>query len=414
MSNGGFGSSVMARLDQLGAISSEPERLTRLPFTAAHRAALDQLAVWMQAAGMTTRMDQVGNLIGRYEGDDPSAPVLLLGSHIDSVVDAGRYDGPLGIVAAIEAVGALHAAGERLPFPIEVVAFCDEEGVRFTTTFLGSRALCGMLDPAVLSVVDRDGVSLADALAAFGGDPANLDAAAYPEGSIRAFLEVHIEQGPVLEAEDRPVGIVTAIQGQSRLIVTMDGMAGHAGTIPMGHRRDALAGAAEAILFVERRCAAVPDLVGTVGRIDAQPGAINVIPGRATFTIDVRAPNDIVRIQAADEIARAIQAIAAARGLACAIGREHDQPAVSCAPRLQRWLAQAVRAEGLPVRYLASGAGHDAMAMAGFCPSAMLFVRCKDGISHNPLESITTDDADSAVRVLVRVLRALADSKATT
>ncbi len=404
----------MARLDQLGRISADDGRLNRQPFTPAHRAAIDLVRTWMHEAGMTTRVDPIGNLIGRYEGADPSAPVMMLGSHIDTVVDAGRYDGPLGILVGVAAVGALNEAGERLPFPVEVAAFCDEEGVRFSTTFLGSKAICGTLDPAVLEIRDRDGISIAQALVAFGGDPTRLAEAAYAPGSIRAFLEVHIEQGPVLEAEDRAVGIVTAIQGQSRLAVVLDGMAGHAGTVPMAHRRDALAGAAEVILFVERRCAATPDLVGTVGRIDAQPGAVNVIPGRALLTLDIRAPNDGLRSSAVEEIVQAIRRIAAARGLGCTIGREHDQPAATCAPRLQRWLAQALRAEGLPVKYLSSGAGHDTMAMAGFCPAGMLFVRCKGGISHNPLESITIDDAGTAARVVLRVLRDLADPKART
>jgi allantoate deiminase len=413
MSELAFGPELMARLDELGRISSDGDRLNRQPFTPAHRAAIERVAAWMREAGMTTRVDPIGNLIGRYEGIDPAAPVLLIGSHIDSVVDAGRYDGPLGILTGVAAVQALHGSGLRLPFPVEVVAFCDEEGVRFPTTFLGSKAICGTLDPAVLELRDKEGISVAQALAAFGGDPARLTEAAYPPGSIRAFLEVHIEQGPLLEAEERPLGIVTAIQGQSRLAVVLDGMAGHAGTVPMAHRRDALAGAAEAILAVERRCAASPDLVGTVGRIDAQPGAVNVIPGRAMFTLDVRAPNDTLRKAAVDEIVQTIHRIAVSRGLGCAIGREHDQPATSCAPRVQRWLAQALRGEGMPVKYLSSGAGHDAMAMAEFCPAGMLFVRCKAGVSHNPLESITVEDADAAVRVVLRVLHDLAQPEAT-
>lgn len=414
MTRGTFGQQLMDWLDQLGQISNDLGRLNRQPFTKAHRAALDRITAWMHEAGMSTRIDPVGNLIGRYEGADPAAPVLVLGSHIDSVIDAGRYDGPLGILVGVAAVQALHDAGQVLPFPVEVVAFCDEEGVRFPTTLLGSKAICGTLDPAALEVRDQDGVSVAQALAAFGGDPSRLAEVAYAPGSIRAFLEVHIEQGPVLEAEDRAVGIVTAIQGQSRLVVALDGMAGHAGTVPMAHRRDALAGAAEAILFVERRCAASPDLVGTVGRIDAQPGAVNVIPGRCLFTLDIRAPNDHLRGQAVDDIVQGIQRIAASRGLGCTIAREHDQPATVCAPRLQRWLARACRAEGQPVKYLSSGAGHDAMVMAGFCPAGMLFVRCKAGISHNPLESITPEDADTAVRIVLRVLRDLGDLEEDT
>jgi hydantoinase/carbamoylase family amidase len=409
-----YGPCLMGRLDEMGRISSEPDRLVRLPFTPAHRVAIDRVGAWMQEAGMTIRVDPIGNLIGRYPGNDPNAPAVLVGSHIDSVVDAGRYDGPLGVLAGVEAVRVLYARDEHLAFPIDVAAFCDEEGVRFTTTFLGSRALCGTLDQAVFGVRDRDGISLAEALRAFGGDPDRIDQAAYPRGSVQAYLEVHIEQGPVLEAEDRALGIVTAIQGQSRMVVCVDGIAGHAGTVPMGHRRDALAGAAEMILFVERRCSATPELVGTVGRIDVQPGAVNVIPGRVLFSVDLRAPNDLVRSEAAGELVQGIQRIAATRGLACSIAREHDQSAVWCSPRLQRQLAQALRAEGLPVKYLASGAGHDAMAMADLCPAAMLFVRCKGGISHNPLESIAVEDADVAVRVLLRFLRDFAPFEASS
>ncbi|WP_222183055.1 allantoate amidohydrolase [Geminicoccus harenae] len=403
---------LMARLDELGRVSTDPGRLNRQPYTAAHRQAIELVAGWMQAAGMATRVDAIGNLIGRYEGEDPAAPVVLIGSHLDTVVDAGRYDGALGVLAGVQVVAALHDGGERLPFPVEVVAFCDEEGVRFPTTFLGSKAICGTLDPGVLELPDGAGVTVGAALRAFGGDPDALASVAYPPGSLRAFLEVHIEQGPVLEAEDRPLGIVTAIQGQSRLAVVLDGMAGHAGTVPMGHRRDALAGAAEIALLVERRCSAAPDLVGTVGRLEVLPGAVNVIPGRAMLTLDIRSPSDLVRGQAVAELVQAIHGIAAARGLGCTVAREHDQPANVCAPRLQRVLAQAMRAEGVPVKYLPSGAGHDAMAMAAICPTAMLFVRCGGGISHNPLESMTLPDADLALRVLLRALRLLALPKA--
>ena len=405
MSDLAFGPALMARLDELARMSTDEGRLNRQPFTPAHRDAIDLLSEWMRMAGLATRIDPIGNLIGRLEGDDPEAPVLLLGSHIDSVIDAGRYDGPLGILVAVAALQALHDAGQKLPFPVEVVAFCDEEGVRFPTTFLGSKAICGTLTPEVLGLSDRNGITIADALTAFGGEPDRLMEAAYPPGSIRGFIEVHIEQGPVLEGSDRALGIVSAIQGQSRLAVVLDGVAGHAGTVPMEHRRDALAGAAEAILLVERRCASVPGLVGTSGRIEVLPGAANVIPGRAMVTLDIRAPADGTRDEAVCDIVSGIQQIAARRGLACSIAREHDQAATVSAPRVQRWLADAMRAEGLPVNYLASGAGHDAMALAEHCPAGMLFVRCKDGISHNPLESITTDDADAAVRVILRTLR---------
>ena len=398
------GPRLMARLDELGQVSAEPGRLVRLPFTPQHRQALDLVGGWMADAGMQVRVDAIGNLVGRYEGTSPDAAAILIGSHLDSVIDAGRYDGPLGVLAGIEAVAALHADGIRLPFAVEIVGFCDEEGVRFTSTFLGSRALCGTFDPRTLALRDRDGVTIAEALTGFGLDPERIGAAARRRDEILAYLEVHIEQGPVLEVEDRRLGIVTAIQGQSRLVVTVEGMAGHAGTLPMALRRDALAGAAEIVLFVERRCAALTDMVGTVGALEVRPGAINVVPGEVILTIDLRSPNDLTRSEITAEVEQACRSIAAARGLGVSVARSHEQRAVACAPRLQRQLAAALRAEGLPVKYLSSGAGHDAMAVAEIWPVGMLFVRCRGGISHHPSESITTEDADAAVRVLRRWL----------
>ena len=411
MSRATFGPELMARLEQLARCSTDPDRLNRQPFTPAHREAINQVAIWMRAAGLATRIDALGNLIGRSEGLHPTAPALLMGSHIDTVINAGRFDGPLGILVPLAALQVLHDQGRALPFPVEIIAFCDEEGVRFPTTFLGSKAICGTLELEVLALTDRAGITIKKALEDFGCDPVRLREAAYPPGSIRAFIEVHIEQGPVLEAEDRALGIVSAIQGQSRFAVSIDGVAGHAGTVPMEHRRDALAGAAEAILLLERRCAAYAGVVGTVGLIEALPGAVNVIPGRALFTMDVRAPDDRVRLQAVDEMVAELKQIVARRGLQCAVLREHDQPATSCSPKVQRWLAQALRAEGLPVKYLASGAGHDSMAIATICPVGMLFVRCENGISHNPAESITAGDAELAVRVILRVLKSLADQE---
>ncbi|UEM05979.1 allantoate amidohydrolase [Skermanella rosea] len=400
-----LGRTLMDRLDRFAAISAEPGALTRLFLTPEHRAAADRLMAWMAEAGMAARIDPAGNVVGRYEGTRPGLPALLIGSHIDTVRNAGRYDGNLGVLAGVAAVSELHRRGERLPFAIEVVGFGDEEGVRFPITLTGSRALAGRFDPAALDAVDADGIGYADALRAFGGDPDAIASAARDPADILAYVEAHIEQGPVLEAENLGVGIVTGINGASRYAVTVGGTAGHAGTVPMSLRRDAVAGAAEMILSVERRARAIPDLVATVGRIEARPGAVNVIPGEAIFTIDIRSPDDTVRLAAMEAIADDFAAIAARRALTLSIGKTHDAPATACAPALIDRLSAAVERCGLHARRLPSGAGHDAMAIASLCPVGMLFTRCRGGISHNPAESITVEDADLTVRVLLEFIR---------
>jgi allantoate deiminase len=367
MSGLAFGPALMARLDELASFSDEPDRLTRLYLSPAHRRAMGQVAAWM--------------------------------------TEAGRYDGALGVLAGIAAVDALHRAGERLPVALEVIAFGDEEGVRFPTTLTGSRAIAGTLDPGALDARDGEGLSLRAALAASGcnGD-ASAGCARRPEDTL-AYLEVHIEQGPVLEAENLPVGVVTAINGASRWRVAVRGEAGHAGTVPMALRRDALAAAAEMVLTVEREGRAMEDLVATVGQIEARPGAVNVVPGEVRFAVDVRAPSDAVRKAACAVLEAAFAAIAERRGVTLAIERFHDAAAVSCNPALIEQLTAAVGRAGIAPRLLPSGAGHDAMALAALCPIAMLFVRCARGISHNPAEAISALDADLAVRVLLDVLR---------
>ncbi|UEM23649.1 allantoate amidohydrolase [Skermanella mucosa] len=399
------GRALMDRLDRFAAISAEPDALTRLFLTPEHRAAADRLMAWMTEAGMTARIDPAGNVVGRYEGTRPGLPALLIGSHIDTVRNAGKYDGNLGVLAGVAAVAELHRSGERLPFAVEVIGFGDEEGVRFPVTLTGSRALAGRFDPAALDAVDADGIGYPDALRAFGGDPDQIASAARDPADVLAYVEAHIEQGPVLESEDLGVGIVTGINGASRYTVTISGTAGHAGTVPMTLRRDALAGAAEMVLAVERHAQAVPDLVATVGRIEARPGAVNVIPGGAVFTIDIRSPDDAARVAAMEAIADDFAAIAARRALTHAIGKTHEAPATACAPELIERLSAAVRRCGLPPRRLPSGAGHDAMAVASLCPVGMLFTRCRGGISHNPGESITVEDADLTVRVLLDFIR---------
>lgn len=395
---------IMRRADELARCTELADGLTRVCMSSEMRAAYDLVRGWMLAAGMSVREDAVGNIVGRYEGEQSGAPCLLTGSHLDTVRNAGRYDGMLGVITPIECVQALHDAGRRLPFAIEVVGFCDEEGVRFATTFLGSRAIAGTFDPKALDAKDRNGVTMRDALRAFGGDPDGIPKAAKRPDEVLGFVELHIEQGPVLEAEELAVGTVTAINGFTRLAVRVRGMAGHAGTVPMNLRKDALAATAECILAVERIAQSTRHLVGTVGRIDALPGAINVIPGNVTFTVDVRAPVDALREKARDDIIAAIEGITARRGLEAVVEITQESGVAACAPHLMDQLDRAIAAEGMKPMRLPSGAGHDGMAIRTLTDICMLFVRCKAGISHNPAEAITVEDAEAGARVLGRFI----------
>ncbi|UHC18107.1 allantoate amidohydrolase [Methylobacterium currus] len=402
-----LGTAVMARLDDLARFSADADGLTRLYLTPAHAGAARQVAAWMEEAGMSTRLDAAATVVGRYEAATPSAPTLLLGSHIDTVRHAGRYDGNLGVVTAIAAVKVLHEAGERLPFAVEVLAFGDEEGVRFPVTLTGSRALAGLVRPDALACCDRDGVSLAQALRDFGCDPDGVSGLARDPAAVLGYLEVHIEQGPVLEEAELPVGIVTAIAGASRLVVTVEGRAGHAGTVPMGLRHDALAAAAEMVLAIEAEAKANPDLVATVGQIEVPRGAVNVIPALTRFSLDLRSPSDAVRHAALAHLHAAFDAIAERRGVRVSAQGSYDEPAVACAPGLMDAVADGISRLGLRPLSLASGAGHDGLALAGLCPIGMIFVRCAGGLSHSPAESVTAADVDVATRLLVDVLRHL-------
>jgi allantoate deiminase len=390
----------MQRCDALARHSELPEGLTRVFLSPQGRAAGEAVLGWMREAGMQAALDAMGNAVGRYEGERAGLPCLMLGSHLDTVRDAGRYDGMLGVISAIECVDALNRQKKKLPFAIEVIGFGDEEGVRFGTTLLGSRAIAGTLAPEVLETKDASGTSMADAMRAFGLEPNSIGKARRSKGSVLAYTELHIEQGPVLEAEGLPVGVVTAINGFSRLRVALRGEAGHAGTVPMALRRDALAAAAECIVMVEGVAKNVPELVATVGRIEAKPGAINVIPGEVLFTIDVRAPVDDVRLEAVDELKSLISKIAQRRKLRLEIETLQDFGSSACAPWLMRQLERAVEARGVRVRRLPSGAGHDGMAIKAIADIAMLFVRCKGGVSHNPAEAITEEDAAIGAAVL--------------
>jgi allantoate deiminase len=389
---------ALARLSELDG------GLTRIYLSDEQRRANELVLGWMREAGMSARLDAAGNCVGRYEGEHPGLPALVLGSHLDTVRDAGKYDGMLGVVAGIECVHALNARGQRLPFAVEVIGFADEEGTRFNATLLGSRAVAGTFRKEVLDAVDRQGISMREALRRFDLDPERIGEAAKRREDVLAYAELHIEQGPVLEAEGVPVGVVTAINGANRYAVEIDGMAGHAGTVPMTLRQDAMAAAAECVLAVERRASAEAELVGTVGKLECLPGAVNVVPGKVRFTIDVRSPRDGSRLAAAADLVREMQAICDRRGVSVKIAKTHEGKTAPCAGWLQAQVGEAIAAEGLPVRKLPSGAGHDGMAMIDLADIGMLFVRCEKGISHNPAEAITLADAEIGARVFLRFI----------
>ena len=402
-----FGPALMRRLDALGTITEIPGQLTRRYLSPAHLAAMRQAEAWMVEAGMSVRTDPLFSLFGRYEGKTPGAPAILIGSHLDTVIDAGRYDGGLGVLAATAVVAELSRKGERLDHAVEVAAFGEEEGSRFPTHILTSSALIGAVKPALLDAKDADGMTVREALAAAGGDARAYRSCARKKGEIAAYLELHIEQGPVLEAKGLPLGAVTAINGSVRSIVTVNGFAGHAGTVPMGARRDALTAASEMILALERLAASERDLVATVGRVKVLPGAQNVIPGRVEFTIDMRSPFDAVRRRTHTRLIADLRRIAKQRGLGIDIDTFQENPAVSLDAGIIEAVSEAIAACGQDTLRLPSGAGHDAGIMAKLCPSGMIFLRCKDGISHNPAESITVEDADLGVRALLEAVRRL-------
>ena len=395
---------IYQRARQLSRIADEPGRTTRLFASPAMRAANRLVAGWMREAGLKTRLDAAGNLIGYYPGQTPNAKVLLLGSHLDTVRDAGAFDGPLGVLLAIACVAKLHQARRRLPFALEVIGFSDEEGVRYQTTYLGSKALIGKLTRRELQLRDADGVTLAKALAAFGGKPENLRSARKAARNLVGYLETHIEQGPVLEREHLSVGVVTAIAGQARARVTFQGEAGHAGTVPMALRRDALTAAAAWIQAVEQLARRTPGLMATVGQLQVGPGAGNVIPGQVQLSLDVRHARDGVRAVAWRRLQQLAQKIARQRHLRVQFKMMHSAAAVACAREFTQTLAQAVQKHQPRVLRLPSGAGHDAAVMAAITPVAMLFVRCRRGISHHPAESVRVADIAIALRVMTDFL----------
>jgi allantoate deiminase len=385
-------------INALGTISAEPDRLVRLFLTPEHRRAADRVAAWMREAGLEVSEDALGTVRGRLDGPKR----LLIGSHIDTVIDAGKYDGPFGVVAGILAVDHFIRAGKRLPFGIDVLAFGDEEGSRFPATLSSSAACAGLPRTETLQLADRNGVTLADAVKAYGKSLDDIPKAAYRAGEAAAYVEVHIEQGPVLETRNQPLGVVTAIIGQTYLNMEFLGEAGHAGTVPMMLRRDALAGAAEAMLLGERLARDTKgEVVATVGRMTVGPGASNVIPGSVVVIFDIRSGSEAARAKLAEALKSGVREIADRRHLGLTITSTREVATTPCHPAIQDNFAEAIRALGAEPLRLGSGAGHDGQAMAKLCPIGMLFVRCRGGISHNPMEYASPRDLGLAVAALI-------------
>jgi len=384
--------------------------LTVTYLTAAHRQCAQQLHAWMRDCGFDeVEHDALGNVVARYWGEAGSqSRRLLTGSHFDTVRNAGKYDGRLGILAAMRLVALQRERRRRWPFTLELIAFAEEEGQRFATSFLSAGAIVGQWDPGVLQRRDAAGLSLEEALRSAGLDPQGAAALARKPDQVLGFLEVHIEQGPVLHTLDLPLGVVTSINGSVRMLVDLEGTASHAGTTPMAMRRDAACAAAEVVRHVEERCAAEDGLVGTVGMLQVPSGSINVVPGRCSFSLDVRAPSDAQRDGAVADILRHLDQVCSRRGIGKRVDTLMSVPAAPSDPALQAAWERVVDSLGLPVHRMCSGAGHDAMRMALLCPQAMLFLRCGNGgISHNPLETVTADDAQLAVDALDRMLEQL-------
>ncbi|AJQ93433.1 allantoate amidohydrolase [Gynuella sunshinyii] len=394
---------VLQRCDILAGISQTAGIVDRRYLTPEHRRANDQVQQWMQQAGLNTWQDAAGNQWGRLASSNREARTLIIGSHLDTVPNAGKYDGIVGVLAPLALVAWLQQHQIALPFHLDIVGFGDEEGVRFGTTLLGSRALTGSWPEQWRELSDGE-LTLPQALEQFGSSFEAISQAAVDPQQLLGYFEFHIEQGPVLEGLDLPLGVVTAIAGARRFNIELCGMAGHAGTVPMELRQDALMGAAELMQVIES-IARDTGIVATVGRISAAPGAVNVIPGRVELSLDIRSEDDQLRDQALADIEGAAQALCQRRGLEISWTQIHSAAAVQCDPQLTNLLASAI---GEPAHRLPSGAGHDAMVMAQICPMAMLFMRCEKGISHHPAEAITESDLAEALMAMHRFLPQLA------
>ncbi|MDF2684793.1 MAG: Zn-dependent hydrolase [Brevibacillus sp.] len=400
------------RLMQLSSIGTqEVGGITRLSFSPEERAAKDLVTGFMKEAGLSVREDEVGNLIGRKEGTNPNAPVVLIGSHMDSVPSGGNFDGPLGVLSGVEALQTMNEQGVETEHPIEVIAFTDEEGTRFGYGMIGSRGIAGLLKEDELVSRDEAGISIAEAMANVGLDPAQISKAAREPGSVKAYVELHIEQGKVLESRDLSVGIVSGVAGPLWLKFILEGEAGHAGATPMNMRKDPLAAAAEVMLVIERQAARQEISVGTVGKLQVFPGGVNIIPGRVEFTLDLRDVDIQVRDQVEQAIMAEAEAICAKRGVKLQVELlQRINPAV-CSEEIRSAIQAACAAEGLETITLPSGAGHDCMQLTELCPVGMIFARSKDGISHNPAEYTSKEDCGNGAQVLYRTVLSLASGK---
>jgi allantoate deiminase len=401
---------IVERLQALAVHTSVPGEMTRLTLSPAHKAAADQVAAWFSLAGLETYTDALGTVVGRFASNNPHAKTLLIGSHIDTVPNGGIYDGNLGVLAGLAVVEELIREARRLPFHIEVLAFADEEGVRFGSTLTSSKAVAGKFNADALDEADADGMTRRTALAAFGCKPDEWAGIARDPAQLIGYVEVHIEQGPVLEAEGEALGIVTAIAGCSRGTIALTGTAGHAGTLPMAMRQDALTGAAAVILMIERLGQEMEGLTATVGVLDVPGAAVNVVPGRATLSYDIRSSDDRSRVRGVAMALGRAKEIAELRGLGIDIDMRYAAPAATSDPALVAALTASVESLGGRGLALPSGAGHDAMAFRGVCPQAMLFVRCREGISHNPAEFCAPEDIELAARALHATVLTLAET----
>ena len=402
---------ALLRCDELAAFSSMDDAICRTFLTPEHKRANLQVAAWMEAAGMRIWTDEAGNCCGRYASKNENAAVVILGSHLDTVPNAGRYDGILGVLSAIEIVDFLQTHNIEMPFHLDVVGFGDEEGVRFGSTLLGSRAVAGTWQERWFDLRDREGVSMRRAMQNFGLDPERVSNASRREDNVAAYLELHIEQGPQLEEHDQPVGIVSSIAGARRYHFKIDGMAGHAGTVPMSMRKDALVAAAMIIQEIEH-IATQTRVVATVGKLDVAPGSVNVIPGHASFTLDIRSGQDESRDIALERILGEATAICESRHLRLTKHEIHNAPAVKCSSHIQRLSEGVIDQLGLTPISMVSGAGHDAMAFDGMTDIGMLFVRCAGGVSHHPSESVTQDDVHHGLNAFLNLILAMADETA--
>jgi allantoate deiminase len=399
---------IITRCREIAACTEVPGEITRLFLTPPMHEVHELLRDWMETLGMTVSVDPIGNLRGFWPGLCPGSPRLLIGSHLDTVPNAGAFDGILGVVLGVAIVEELR--GRLLPFAIEVIGFSEEEGVRFSKPFLGSLALIGRLDAETLARTDRSGISVRQSIQAYGLDPQQLPAAALTKGTF-AYLEIHIEQGPVLESEDTSLGIVEALVGQSRMELIFTGQANHAGTTPMHLRHDAIAAAAEWIVAVENHAGSQNGLVATVGKMEAAPGAGNVIAGRVTASLDVRHADNGAREASVLAILKLAETAAARRGVHLTYGKQLEQPAVPLDPHLTTLLNKAATQAGFPTRRMTSGAGHDAMILAPIVPSAMLFLRSPGGLSHHPDETVLPHDVEAALATAMEFLAQLRDDR---